>query len=427
MDKLKIIIIGAGNRGRGYSERMKEQEECYEVVGVADPNEDRRNYIKRLHNIPEEHCVETWDEIFAMPKFADVVVIATMDRLHTEPAIKAMNAGYDVLIEKPTSVNPEECAEILRCAKKNNTKAMVCHTCHGMPFYRTMKRMITNGKLGDIISINCTECVGNVHQSHSYVRGNWSVEKDSSCMLLAKCCHEVDLIQWLMGKKCEKVQSFGSLTYFTKKNKPEGAPSRCTDGCKYADTCPYNCIKLYYDKKDNWWFRNTCTKLTSPTDEDVMKALKEGPYGRCVFDCDNDVVDHQVVNFEFDDKSTASLTMCAFTKGGGSRIHIMGTKGEIFGFYDKREFEYYDFETEKTEIIKPFEMEEFKGFEKDHHEGADTGTVKEFYKFIKGTSEDMEGNSVETATKNHLLVFAAEQSRHTGKIVDVEEFLRKFI
>ena len=191
--------------------------------------------------------------------------------------------------------------------------------------------MIDNGDVGEIMSIIHMENVGNVHMSHSYVRGNWRREDESTPMIMAKSCHDTDILQWLIGKECKRVQSFGSLTYFTKENQPNGAPDYCVQGCPVGDTCPYNAKKVYYDDKTNQWFRGVVTnKVEPPTDEEVWEAIKTGPYGRCVYACDNDVVDHQVVNMEFEGGCTVSFTMNAFNEGG-RHIRIFGTKGEIVG------------------------------------------------------------------------------------------------
>lgn len=172
--------------------------------------------------------------------------------------------------------------------------------------------------------------MGNIHQSHSYVRGNWGNEGRSANMLLAKSCHDIDILQWLLGKQCKKVQSFGAMTYFKRENAPEGSTEHCIEGCPKGDTCPYNAVKLYLDDKKNRWFRTTCTRQANPTDEMVEHALRTTQYGKCVYKCDNDVVDHQVVNMLFEDDVTVSFTMNAFNKGGRN-IHIMGTRGELRG------------------------------------------------------------------------------------------------
>ncbi len=312
MDKvLKVILIGAGSRGQTYTDLMKQTNGKFEVVGVAEPVEDRRNYIKETWNLSDDVCFDDYKPLLDLPKFADIAVIATMDRMHIEPAMLAIGKKYNLLLEKPVAPTPEECLKIEKCAKENNVKVLVCHVLRYTDFYKKLKQMIDNGMVGEVMSIHATECVGNIHQSHSFVRGNWGNSNESSPMILQKSCHDMDILQWLIGKKCKNVQSFGSLTYFTEKNAPSGSPDYCIDGCPQGDSCPYNAVKLYLDDKDNSWFRCTSSKKVHPTDDDIENVLKTTQYGKCVFKCNNNVVDHQVVNLEFDGGAVVSFNMCA--------------------------------------------------------------------------------------------------------------------
>jgi predicted dehydrogenase len=266
------------------------------------------------------------------------------------------------------------------------------------------------------------ENVGNRHQSHSFVRGNWRKTSEATPMILAKCCHDTDLIQWLIGKPCKRVQSFGSLTYFTKENKPAGAPARCTDGCPYADTCFYNAIKLYYDDKNNTWSRSVVANtVTNPSDEAVMEALRTGPYGRCVYDCDNDVVDHQIVNMEFEDMSTASLSMNAFNRGGRF-IRVFGTEGEIT-MGEGKWFNVYSFADRQTKQVP---ISTVGNSIASGHGGGDIGimidTVNYFGKNIASPSIC----DVRMSYLSHLIAFAAEESRLSGTVVDLEEYAARW-
>ena len=222
-------------------------------------------------------CFEDWNELFSLGKIADVAIIATMDKQHYAPVLKACDLKYDVLLEKPVSTVPSECKEIALCAEKNNVKVIVCTVLRYTPLFMTLKKLIDEGRIGKVMSINHEECVGNVHQSHSFVRGNWGNEGRSSCMLLQKSCHDADILQWLIGKKCKKIQSFGKLTHFKAENAPEGAPERCSDGCPHESSCPYSTLKLYLNSKDDHWFRPAAAHSVErenffPTNEDVMKA-----------------------------------------------------------------------------------------------------------------------------------------------------------
>lgn len=418
MRRLKVVLIGAGNRGITYTDVMKQMPERYEVVAVAEPEESRRNYIKETHGIPEELCFEDWKPLLSKGKIADAAVIATMDRDHYQPALKAIESGYDLLLEKPISDNPLECKVIAEEAEKAGVKVVICTVLRYTPLFGKLKEIIDSGQIGDVVSINHEECVGNVHQSHSFVRGNWGNEERSSCMLLQKSCHDMDLLQWLVGKQVKKVQSFGTLSYFTKRNAPQGSPEYCIEGCPEGATCPYNAVKLYLDDKKNSWFREACTHRVNPTDEAVREAITNTQYGKCVFKCDNDVVDHQTVNLLFEDDVTVTFTMNAFNQGGRF-IHIMGTKGEVHAsMADDAPIKVYCFETRKTTEIEAAGKDGIL----NGHGGGDTGIVEAFYEHICGTYQGNAIPAIGQAADNHLIVFAAEKSRKENLVVDFEEY-----
>ena len=419
---LTAILIGAGNRGNQYTKLMAKMEDKFKLIAVAEPIESRRNAIKERHGIPEEMCFADWKPLLEKGKIADVAIIATMDQEHLEPTMAAIDCLYDILLEKPVSPDPIECQKIALAAEERGVKIVVCHVLRYTPFFITIKNLIDEGRLGKVMSINHEECVGNVHQSHSFVRGNWGNSERSSCMLLQKSCHDMDILQWLVGKKLKKVQSFGNLTYFRKENAPEGSPEYCIEGCPKADTCPYNAVKLYLDNKESGWFRTTSTKHANPTDEMVEKAIRTTQYGKCVFKCDNDVVDHQTVNMLFEDDVTITFTMNAFNKGGRF-IHIMGTKGELrASMADSDEpIILYDFETKKTEEIQAYGKDGLV----NGHGGGDSGIVSTLYEYLNGEYTGCSVSDIRTSVDNHLIVFAAEESRANNTVVDFEEFVAR--
>ncbi len=418
--QLKIILIGAGNRGETYTDIMAQMPDRFQVTAVAEPIDSRRLAIQKRHGIPDELCFTDWRSLLDLGRIADAAIISTMDRQHYEPAMKAISLGYDLLLEKPVSPDPAECLRIAEAAAAGNAKVVVCHVLRYTPFFLTLKKLIDDGRLGEIISINHEECVGNVHQSHSFVRGNWGNTARSSFMLLQKSCHDIDILQWLIGRRCLKVQSFGSLTYFKEKNAPAGSPDYCIEGCPAGDTCPYNAVKLYLDDKKNDWFRTTCAREADPTDEMVRHALRTTQYGKCVYKCDNDVVDHQTVNMLFEDDVTVTFTMNAFNRGGRF-IHIMGTKGEArAALSGNRPVTLYDFETKSTTEIPLTGEDGVLG----GHGGGDEGIINAFYEYLTGTYTGSSISDIGVSVENHLTVFAAEQSRLTGQTVDMEEYIR---
>ncbi len=415
----KMIVIGAGGRGTGYSEIASKMGDAFRVVAVAEPIDVRRNYIRDLYSIPEEMCHTSWEELLSRPKFADVVVIATMDRDHFAPAMAAIEKGYDLLLEKPMSATPEECCAIARAAKKKGVFVLVCHVLRFTAFFCTLKKIIDDGLLGDVMHIQHAEWVGNLHQAHSFVRGNWRNSEESSCMILQKTCHDMDILQWLIGKQCARVHSFGALSYFKKENMPEGATARCLD-CPHADTCFYNAVRFYKtNRQKNEPFVQSATNNRFPTDADIDEMLRTTDYGRCVFDMPNNVVDHQTVNLEFEGGTTVSFSMCAFNRGG-REIRIMGTKGELIANMQDKAVKVYDFSTrqyKEIEIANAQLDDSIAG----GHGGGDTGIMAALRDALNG---EYVGNSIcaiEQTCRNHLISFAAEESRLTGKVVELAE------
>ncbi|MBQ9929221.1 MAG: Gfo/Idh/MocA family oxidoreductase [Oscillospiraceae bacterium] len=426
MKPLTAIILGAGDRGTIYARIMSQMPEKFRVVAVADPHKAHRDRVKEICSVPEAACYHSWEAILRQPKMADVAVISTMDRDHYAPAMQAIGLGYHLLLEKPAAPTVQECADIVHAAGEKGVSVLVCHVLRYTPFYGRIKQLLDADTIGKIMSVIAVEAVGNVHQSHSFVRGNWHSESQSTPMLLQKSCHDMDILQWLIGKPCKKIQSFGALTYFRPENAPQGAPRRCADGgCPVADTCPYNCVRLYYDDKENDWFRGAATNGISaaakPTDAEVMQALKTTDYGLCVFHANNDVVDHQIVNMEFADHITVSFSMNAFN-AGGRYIRIFGTKGELYANMSDSEITVYTFADRKRFTV-PVNDE---NSESSGHGGGDAGIIRELYDYLNGNYTGYRAADIATSVKNHLLCFAAEQSRHRCTVVDLDDYFAQY-
>ena len=418
MEKKTLIVIGCGSRGKGYSDKALKMDGKFEIVGIAEPIVEKQEYFKKKYGVPEDRVFDSWEPLLALGKIADAAIIATMDRDHFAPAVEAMRQGYDLLLEKPVCPTPDECMELYRIAKELGRRVIVCHVLRYTPFFNALKRIIDSGRIGKVMNIQHIEAVGNVHQSHSFVRGKWGNSERSSCMILQKSCHDMDILQWLVGKKCLSVHSFGTLSHFCEANAPEGAPEFCIEGCPVGNECPYNAVKLYYDDKKNGWFRGAAANMHEPTDEAVLEAIKTTNWGRCVYRCDNDVVDHQVVNLQFEDGVIASFTMSAFTKGG-REIRIMGTEGEMFSTMDSDTITLYDFKTRTTEQIPIRDM--LKGNTiAEGHGGGDAGIMNAFYDMLCGV-ECGNLSDIEISVRNHMIAFAAEESRLTGEAVKVKD------
>ena len=419
-NKKTVILIGAGSRGKAYTDYIARHSDEYAVVAVAEPVEDRRRYIQETHGIPDELAFTDWRPLLEKPRLADACFICTMDRDHIEPTLAAIAKKYEILLEKPAGATPAECMQMVTAAEEAGVNVLVCHVLRYTPFFMGLKSLIDSGKIGRLMQIRHTEDVGNVHQSHSFVRGNWGNADRATPMILQKSCHDMDILQWLVGQPCRRVQSFGHLSYFTAENRPAGAPDRCIDGCPHGDTCPYNAVRLYLEDEKNSWFRCASTEKITPTNEDVETALRTTNYGRCVWGCDNNVVDHQIVNLEFGEDILVNFSMAAFNRGG-REIFIMGTAGTLHGKMSDPFFTHYDFATRKTEQITIADAvagEMITG----GHGGGDEGIMDAFFARLRGEYRGKSICSLREACENHLIAFAAEASRLTGTVIDMEQF-----
>lgn len=412
--RVSIIVAGAGNRGiahAGYA--LRNPDEAI-VVGVAEPRQFHREDMARKHGIPQENVFEDWRDMAARERFADAVLITMSDAMHTEPVKAFAKKGYHVMLEKPMAPNPEECTEIIESIKAAGVMLAVGHVLRYTPYTQTLKRLIDEGAIGEIVCIQRFEPVGYWHQAHSYVRGNWRNEAESSFMLLAKSCHDIDWIHYIIGKHCTSVSSFGSLKHFRKEEQPEGAADRCFE-CSIEKDCPYSAKKIYMGRLEKG-HKDWPVDVVDPhgTPETLEKALREGPYGRCVYACDNDVVDNQVVNMQFEGGATASFTMTAFCAAGHRRTTICGTRGEIRGSVDK--IDVYDFMTDKwTSVDINCGAADVTG----GHGGGDTVLMRRFIAAVANDDPSQILSGPDETLESHLLVFAAEKSRTNHCVMDL--------
>lgn len=411
MKKVSAIVLGAGSRGNAYAEYSLNCPDELVIVGVAEPDEKKRNLFAEKYHVPKENCFAGWKQALDRPKMADAAFICTMDEMHTQPAIQALSKGYHVLLEKPMSNTRKECLAIERAARQSGQVLTVCHVLRYTSFYRTLKQLIEQDAVGEVVSVDQIENVGYWHQAHSFVRGNWRSSFQTSPMILQKSCHDLDIISWLIGKSCEWVSSFGSLRHFKAENRPKDAPDNCMEGCPHSGGCPYYAPKIYLTGNTEWPVDVLTTDLTP---EGIKRALKEGPYGRCVYACDNDVVDHQVVIMEYEGGVTASFTMTAFTTDRSRQLKIMGTKGQIIADMAVKEVSLHRFGEEEIKV--PVGLSEADQF---GHGGGDYGIVKNFIGLVNGEGDNL--TSAAASLQSHLMCFAAEQSRLEHRAVYMKE------
>lgn len=408
-----VAIIGLGNRGRIYAHNFNAQ--GAKINAVCEKNPGMLKYIREKYNIPEDKAFLDEKDFFAAGKLADALVIATQDRDHYRHAMAGMELGYHLLCEKPVSPFLEQCVELEETARNKGLKMVICHVLRYAPYYDRIKEVIDSGAIGEITNINQTENVGYWHFSHSYVRGNWRREEETGPSILAKCCHDLDLIYYYTGKPCERVYSIGERRVFLPENAPADAAARCMDGCPHRKTCPYEVSKLYYKitPKTIPWLLGHVKVVTgkgNPSLKDIKEALRTNQYGRCVYKCDNDVMENQVVSCKMGNVN-ATLTMTAQSKLCFRRTHICGTKGEIFGI-DKNGYFTLSVFGERSKKVRVKK--------KIGHLGGDSGIVRDFIKLME-TGEITSRLSLMSETiMSHKMAFAAEESRKTGKAVEIK-------
>jgi predicted dehydrogenase len=414
MQPVKLIIIGAGQRGAGYAAYAGHFPEQLQIVGVAEPRDFHRKQMMDEYRIPPENAATDWTELAARDKFADGAVVSTQDAMHADPAVALAAKGYHLLVEKPLAPTEEECKRIVAAATENGVMLAVGHVLRYTSYTRRLKALIDAGKIGDIVNIQRMEPVGFWHQAHSYVRGNWRNAQESSSMLLAKSCHDIDWIRYIMGSRCASVSSFGSLKHFKAAEKPDGAASRCVD-CDCESDCPYSAIKIYMGRvKDGHTDWPVSVLTPEVTEECVLAALRDGPYGRCVYECDNDVVDNQVVNMMFEDGQTASFTMTCFNKGAHRETHVFGTRGHLYG--NGSEIRHYDFLSgEEVTIDTNASDSSILG----GHGGGDLGLMESFVTAIAQNDPTKILSGADESLESHLMVFAAERARIEHRVVDL--------
>lgn len=411
---ITAILLGAGNRGEhAYGRYALENKEDIRFIGVAESNPIRRESFSKAHQIPVELQFEDYKDILNQPRMADACFICLQDQMHYEPAIKALELGYHIFLEKPMALEAKAVIDIFEAAKRVKRNVVVGHVLRYTPFFNAIKDVLDQNTIGDIMTIQHNENVSYWHQAHSYVRGNWRNTKIASPMILAKSCHDMDILAWLVGAKPKSVASFGSLTHFKRSTEVE-VPDYCMSGCQKQDTCPYFAPKVYLNAPD--WMKYPVSDDIS--DEGILKALEKGPYGRCVYRSDNDVVDHQVVSIEFENETTASFTMTAFTHENTRTIKVMGTKGEIRGHMDLNEIEIHKFGRPNKEVIHISESNY-------GHGGGDYGIMKSFVHLIESDTLDLE--SLDISIRGHLLAFMAERSRVEKEIMDYESFIKRHV
>ena len=461
---LKAILFGAGARGaESYGPYALAHPEQIQFIAVAEPRPARRESFARQNSIPEEHCFESWQQVLDQQIPADVVINCTQDQMHAESSIPALQSGYNMLLEKPIANSLEDAIRIVQAAEQAGRYLQICHVLRFTDFFNKIKSLLDENRLGQLITISHRENVASWHMAHSFVRGNWRNEEQSSPMILAKCCHDLDLLTWFIGEAPNHLSSFGSLIHYSPENAPQGAPVRCTDGCPVENICPFFAPAIYIDlipfkfalsqskiplyrilgsqslqrpgavnaisgvipplrelTQYTGWPRSVVTD--DPGNEDaLLEALRQGPYGRCVYHCDNDVVDQQVVTMDFPGGITASLTMHGHSHEEGRTLRIDGSQASLLAkFSFNRSFiEIHDHRSMDTEVFTFPSTVEQTG-----HGGGDFGIMRDLVNHLQ--YKNQAGTSARQSLESHFMAFAAEESRLENTKINMAEFREKY-
>ena len=409
---MKFVLIGAGSRGMTYALWAKQH--GMEISAIAEKRPDRLSSAGDRLGVPEAMRFSDAAPLFAQGKIADAAIIATMDRDHYGHVMQALDCGYDILLEKPISPVPRECIAIEEKANALGRKITVCHVLRYTNFFMQIKEILDSGELGKVVAIKHSENIGSFHMAHSFVRGNWRNDQLSSPIILQKSCHDLDILLWLTGAHCTKVSAFGSLSYFRESNAPAGSSDRCLS-CAVADSCRFDARKAYLPVLGQWPADVVCLEQT---EEALMEALKTGPYGRCVYRCDNNVCDHMSILMEFDNGVTATFSITAQTSACHRNIHIMCEDGEILADDGERRIvvthhvsSQADTFTERVINVRT---------NGSGHGGGDAGIMEDFTAVLSGEKESR--SSISRSVESHLMAFAIEQARLTGNVVDMAEY-----
>ena len=409
------ITLGAGNRGSVYGDFASKFPDQLDIVGVAEPVAFRNDNYSKKHNISAQNRFNTWEDVFKRSKFADAIIITTPDNLHYGPCMKALAMGYDVLLEKPIAPTEKECRSILALAKKTGRIVAVCHVLRYAPYFVKMKELIAKGAIGEVISVQHFEPIEHTHMAHSYVRGNWHNSKQTTPIILAKSCHDLDIIKWVINKPSREIFAMGDLKWFKKENAPQGSTARCTDGCKVERECPYSAIKEYLERGTRNRVLDIPNDVADKT-EFILSRLRTTNYGRCVYQMDNDQPDHYVTSMRFGDNVTANFSMEAFTSYHDRRSRIMGSMGDMVG--DMTELVITDFRTGKQIKLKPV-AEDVEEYKNSGHGGGDHLLAQDFVQAVSQQNPAMLTSTIDESIESHIMGFMAEESRKTKRLMQV--------
>ena len=415
MKRISVVVVGAGGRGGVYAQYAKAFPDEVEVVAVCEPRAAWRERFATKYDLPPERCFDDWTRLLEHPRLADAALICTVENLHRDIAVALAGLKYHLLLEKPMAPTEAECRDIYDAVNANGVIMAVCHVLRYTAWFRKLQKLIDSGLIGRVRHVTAAEYVGAWHFSHSFVRGNFRNEAVASSFLLAKCCHDIDLLNALSPSRCVKVSSFGRLNHFNRANQPTGAADRCVDCPPHIESqCPYSALKIYLrDGLDNLGGWPIYMTTADNTPEGVAKALRDGPYGRCVYACDNDVADHQVVGLDFEDGTTMGFTASAFAFGGRDYL-VQGDRGSLR--FTGEEIIHNDSLYGRAGRETRHEITGDDGSVLTGHGGGDYGLMKEFVRAVQKGDGSGLCTGPKVSLESHMIVFAAERARKSGQV-----------
>lgn len=457
----QAVLIGAGNRGAEvYGQWALKHPDELRIIAVAEPRDERRAMVAAQHGIAPECQYTSWEALLDQPKMADIAIVTTQDQMHTGPALAALSQGYDVLLEKPMAHRLEDSVALVRAAEQAGRIMQIAHVLRYTDFFQAVYRIVQSGRLGQLITVSHRENVSSWHMAHSYVRGNWRRADEASPMILAKSCHDMDVLYWILGQKVKRLSSFGGLRHFRPENAPDGAPSHCIDGCPIEETCPFYAPALYLDLDP---IHHALTQSLSPVHRfagrlaqfspemltalgrvvpplrelshyegwprsviaehpadpvELIAALKYGPYGRCVYKCDNDVVDHQVVAMEFEDGLSATFTMHGHSFEEGRTLRIDGSQATLLGKFSFNKT-FLEVRDHRDDVVERWDFP--NEIEAGGHGGGDAAMMRSFLAALQDREQPPLTNA-RASLESHLMAFAAEKARVEGSVIDMDAF-----
>ena len=404
---LRIAALGGGNRSQIYFTHAARLASSFVLVAGADRHETRRARLREISANPDFREFPTAEALLASPRLADVLIIGTQDASHFAHASAALQAGYDLLLEKPIATSVGDVLALSRLARTLGRRVLVCHVLRYTTLYRKVQETLANGAIGELVSFEATQGLDPWHSAHSYVRGHWGIAEQSTPLTVANSCHDLDIISWIVDARCSRVSSFGGLQYFKSQHAPPGATARCTDGCPVAGSCSYDAHRYLTDRRN--WLGSVFDRATTASDAEILSWLRTSKWGRCVFQCDNTTVDHQTVALEFENGVTGSLTVTAFSQGRD--LALFGTKGRLLAGARVKRAEGCDV------ILETFDDQKREKITVTTGLGMDETLMRELpAEFARPNPVDML-TSLERSVDSHLMGFAAEESRRSGKVI----------